>query len=114
MRVISQSKDVDVRYDQIIVQRNENIVQAIPISTGVMIKTLGQYETPDKAEKAMEMLRKQYMKMKTQNVIAYSLNEGLKRLEEADCSMDEYNEVLESMMSMFAFQFPQDSEVEEK
>lgn len=112
MRAISQSGVFDAPYEQIIVQRNGNIVQAIPISNGAMIKTLAKYETPKKAEKAMEMLRKQYMKMETQNVTAHSLNEGLARLEEAGCSMDEYNEVLESMMSMFVFRFPRNSEVD--
>lgn len=60
MRVVSQNKEVDFPYEQIIVQRNGNIVQAIPISNGALTKVLGEYETPEKAEKAMEMLRKVY------------------------------------------------------
>lgn len=57
MRVISQNGEFDFPYEQIIVQRNENIVLAVPISNGSLTKVLGEYETPEKAEKAMEMCR---------------------------------------------------------
>lgn len=112
MRVISQSRETDFPYEQIIVQRNENIVLAIPISNGALTKVLGEYGTPEKAEKAMEILREQYIRMETQNITAQSLNEALRKLEESGCSMKKYNETLECMMEMFIFQFPKDSEVD--
>lgn len=56
MRVISQNGEFDFPYEQIVVQRNENIVSAIPISNGALTKVLGEYETSEKAEKAMKML----------------------------------------------------------
>lgn len=90
MRVISQNGEFDFPYEQIIVQRNENIVQAIPISTGVMIKTLGEYETPEKAEKAMEMLQDSYV-----------------RLWDIECG-----NVSATKQDSCVFQMPQDSEVQ--
>lgn len=56
MRVISQSGEFDFPYEQIVVQRNENIVLAIPTSNGALTKALGIYGTPEQAEKAMGML----------------------------------------------------------
>lgn len=61
MRVISQSGEFDFPYEQIVVQRNENIVLAIPASNGALTKVLGEYGTPDQAEKAIKMLRDCYM-----------------------------------------------------
>lgn len=112
LRVISQNGEFDFPYEQILVQRNENIVLAIPISSGALTKVLGEYETPDKTEKAMEMLRKQYVKMEAQNVTSLSLNDALKRLEDTGCTEDEYDEVLKGIKSLFFFRFPQDSEVQ--
>lgn len=97
MRVISQSGVFDAPYEQIIVQRNENIVQAISISTGVMIKTLGEYETPEKAEKAMSELK-----------YAFLCNEKIKQDGVENVAIPgEYMEML-----IGAFQFPQDNEVQ--
>ena len=60
MRVISQNGDFDFPYEQIVVQRNENIVYASPAADSKTGLVLGQYETPKKAEKAMEMLIRAY------------------------------------------------------
>lgn len=61
MRVISQKGEFDFPYEQIVVQRNENIVFAIPVSNGALTKVLGEYGTPEQAEKAMDMLHEVYM-----------------------------------------------------
>lgn len=63
MRVISQSGEFDFPYEQIVVQRNENIVLAIPTSNGALTKVLGRYGTPEQAEKAMEMLQDSYVRI---------------------------------------------------
>lgn len=60
LRVISSNGEFDFPYEQIVVQRNENIVLAIPISNGALTKVLGEYETPEKAERAMKMLREEW------------------------------------------------------
>lgn len=101
MRVISQNGEFDFPYEQIAVQRNENIVFAIPISNGALTKVLGEYETPGKAEKAMEMLTGAYK----EDLSRYFLN---KRFVE-----DVVRSYREESIRMGYFQFPQDSEVQE-
>lgn len=93
MRVISQSEEFDSPYEQIVVQRNENIVLAIPISNGALTKVLGEYETPEKAKKAMEMLQKVY---------------------EDSCKIEAYipGETPYMMVNSTVFRMPQDSEVD--
>lgn len=60
MRVISQNGEFDFPYEQIVVQRNENIIFARLVADSKARNTLGEYETPEKAEKAMEMCRSKY------------------------------------------------------
>lgn len=60
MRIISQNGEIDFPYEQIVVQRNENIVFAIPVSNGALNKVLGEYGTPKQAEKVMKMLHKEW------------------------------------------------------
>lgn len=60
MRVISQSKEFDFPYEQIVVQRNENIIFARLVADSNVRNVLGEYETPEKAEKAMEMCRSKH------------------------------------------------------
>ena len=93
MRVISQSEEFDSPYEQIVVQRNENIVLAIPISNGALTKVLGEYGTPEKAKKAMEMLQKVY---------------------EDSCEIEAHipGETPYMMVNNAVFRFPQDSEVQ--
>lgn len=112
LRVISQNGEFDFPYEQIVIQRDENVVFARLVAVDKARNALGAYETPDKAEKAMEMLRKQYVKMEAQNVTSLSLNDALKRLEDTGCTEDEYDEVLKGIKSLFFFRFPQDSEVQ--
>lgn len=93
MRVISQSGEFDFPYEQIVVQRNENIVFAIPVSNGALTKVLGEYGTPEKAKKAMERLWKSY---------------------EYSCNIEAHipGETPYMMVNNTVFRFPQDSEVE--
>lgn len=93
MRVISQSGEYDFPYEQIVVQRNENIVLAIPVSNGALTKVLGEYGIPEKAEKATEMLQKVY---------------------EDSCKIEAYipGETPYMMVNNLVFRFPQDSEVD--
>lgn len=56
MRVVSANGEFDFPYEQIVVCRNENIVYARLVPADNARNVLGEYETPEKAEKAMEML----------------------------------------------------------
>lgn len=60
MRVISQSGEIDFPYEQIVVFRNENIIQCRFANVKESVSDLGEYETPEQAEKAMEMCRSKH------------------------------------------------------
>lgn len=93
MRVISQNGEFDFPYEQIVVQRNENIIYARLVAVDKAKNVLGVYETPEKAEKAMEMLQKVY---------------------EDSCKIEAYipGETPYMMVNNLVFRFPQDSEVD--
>lgn len=99
MRVISQSGEFDFPYEQIVVQRNENIVLAIPTSNGALTKVLGRYGTPEQAEKAMEMLIRAY----EEDLSRYFLKKRF--VEDVACSYQGEG------IRGGHFRFPQDSEV---
>lgn len=93
MRVISQNGEFDFPYEQIVVFRNENIVQCRFANVKESVNVLGEYGTPERAEKAMEMLRKSY---------------------EDSCKIEAYipGETPYMMVSSTVFRMPQDSEVQ--
>lgn len=67
MRVISQDGTIDIPYDNVIIQRfereiyflNKNLIGVEKIVSDMDIAT---YSTKEKAIKAMEMLREEYLK----------------------------------------------------
>lgn len=97
MRVISQSGEIDFPYEQIVVFRNENIIQCRFANVKESVSVLGEYETPEQAEKAMEMLHEAYQ---------YSCY--------CDSAFDDSAKVQRPYLFMNnrVFLFPQDSEVE--
>lgn len=97
MRVISQNGEFDFPYEQIVVQRNENIVFARLVADSKVRNTLGEYETPEKAEKAMSELK-----------YAFLCNEKIKQDGAVNVAIPgEYMELL-----IGVFQFPQDNKVQ--
>lgn len=100
MRVISQNGEFDFPYEQIVVQRNENIVFARLVADSKVRNTLGEYETPEKAEKAMEMLIGAYK----EDLSRYFFKKRF--IEDVVCSYQG-----ESNRGGY-FRFPLDSEVE--
>lgn len=66
MRIISQDGRVDFPYEQFVVAidaTNEETILAFPVSvTDDVHFNLAEYSTKEKAEKAMEMLRTEYLK----------------------------------------------------
>lgn len=61
MRVISQSGMFDFPYEQIAVYRNDNNVFCRFSNVERSANLLGSYSTEEKAEKAMEMLRGEWL-----------------------------------------------------
>lgn len=90
MRIISANREFDFPYEQIVVQRNENIVYARLVADSKTRNVLGEYETSEKAEKAMEMLQDSYV-----------------RLWDIECG-----NVSATKQDSCVFEFPQDSEVQ--
>lgn len=90
MRVISQNREFDFPYEQIVVQRNENILYARLTSDSKARNVLGEYNTPEKAEKAMEMLQ-----------------DSCVRIWDIECG-----NVSVTKQDSCVFQMPQDSEVQ--
>ena len=115
MRVISQNGELDFPYEQIVVFRNENIVQCRFANVKESVNVLGEYGAQERAEKAMEMLREAYAGKplifqnvdidieefeKVKSKFEYIL---LIRSDDNTSSITEINERV--------FQFPQDIEV---
>lgn len=98
MRVISQNGELDFPYKQIVVQRNENIIYARLVSVDEARNVLGEYETVEKAKKAMEMMRSKYGE--------YFYGKG-GLMATANFYVPAF-----AFTPPKAFQFPQDSEVE--
>ena len=97
MIVISQNWELDFPYELIVVCRNDNIVYASPAADSKTGLVLGEYETPQKAEKAMSELK-----------YAFLCNEKIKQDGSGNIDIpEEYTELLHGV-----FQFPQDSEVD--
>ena len=71
MRVISQDGTIDIPYDSVIIQRfkrkiyflNKNLIGVEQLVSDMDIAT---YSTEEKAEKAMEMLRNDYLDFMTE------------------------------------------------
>ena len=71
MRVISQDGTIDIPYDSVIIQRfgreiyflNKNLIGVEQLVSDMDIAT---YSTEEKAEKAMEMLRNNYLDFMTE------------------------------------------------
>ena len=62
MRIISQNGEHDVPYEHCTfwAKRPENIIYATPIGEMDTLLQMAEYSTPEKAEKAMQMLHEAY------------------------------------------------------
>ena len=64
MRLISQDGTIDVPYDNTIIYRNDEYIICVFGCTDKE-RVLARYSTDEKAKKAMEMLRNEYMQYET-------------------------------------------------
>ena len=101
MRVISQSGNVDLPYEQIVVRSEMEYVMAVHKEKEYV---LGKYSSDDKAFKAMEMLREAY-----NNNEFYHQTATTNTFQEAMGILS--NEKFKEATSEY-FQFPQDDEIE--
>lgn len=65
MRLISQDGTIDVPYEQVVIQRENNVIsfknRQITGAASCYDLALAEYSTEEKASKAMEMLWQEYM-----------------------------------------------------
>lgn len=105
MRVVSQNGNVDLPYEKIdVCHATENVVALHNEKQYV----LGSYSSQEKAYKAMEMLREQYSRIRIIKALASGTCEHM----EKSLKPEEFKDILEEYISMEAFQFPQDNEIE--
>ena len=104
MRIISQDGCYDLPYEQTVVLREE---------TYILVRTMeyedlriATYSTEEKAIKAMEMCRKQYMDGEYNRNLLPGIAENVGRLSEVLASVFK-----EGVCQTFVFKFPADEEV---
>lgn len=106
MRIVSQDGCYDLPYEQTVVLREE---------THILVRTMeyedlriARYSTEEKAIKAMEMCRKQYMDGEYNRNSLSGIAEDIGRLSEGLASVFK-----EGVCQTFVFKFPADEEVQE-
>ena len=113
MRVISQSGNVDLPYEQIVVRSEMEYVMAVHKEKEYV---LGKYSSDDKAIKAMEMLRETYtgMPIVMQNVdVSEDMAKEFERLKKCGVIVQAENQPSKvDFINNAIFQFPQDAEIE--
>lgn len=104
MRIISQDGCYDLPYEQTVVLREE---------THILVRTMeyedlriARYSTEEKAIKAMEMCRKQYMDGEYNRNSLSGVAESIGRLSDGLASVFK-----EGVCQTFVFKFPADEEV---
>ena len=117
MRLISQNGMIDVPYEMSSIRNEDNVIILNMVGEEVKGSVIATYNTSEKAEKAMEMLRTAYTgRFVTNADISDDFNEQLKELmkggfgtvivKDTDDSKVEFNNL------NGYFQFPQDEDVE--
>ena len=103
MRVISQDGAIDVPYDLAVIDTNDNGVVHAVLPGDKLAGTMAKYSSKEKAQKAMEILRKKYSRncfFKT------TYHPGVLETMAKEFGEEETKEIIVPV-----FQFPQDSEV---
>lgn len=111
MRIISQDKEFDLPYEETTIRVFTNgTVAAFPLtdleSNAFII--MAEYSTKEKAIKAMEMCRKQYMDGEYNRNSLSGVAESIGRLSDGLASVFK-----EGVCQTFVFKFPADEEVQE-
>lgn len=122
MRVISQDGTLDIPYEQVIIQRfnceiyflNKNLTGVEQLCSDMVI---AEYSTEEKAEKAMEMLRKAYVGMPIlfQNVeITEDVVKQFEKLKNSGIIVQTMNNEPSKVeyVNNCIFQFPKDDKIE--
>lgn len=122
MRIISQDGTLDIPYEQVVIQRfkgeiyflNKNLTGVEQLCNDMVI---AKYSTEEKAQKAMEMLRKAYVSMPIifQNVeITEDVVKQFEKLKNSGIIVQTMNNEPSKVqyVNNCIFQFPKDDEIE--
>ena len=118
MRLISQDGTIDVPYEMSSIRNDDNTIILCMVGETGKGSVIARYSTPEKAQKAMEMLRTAYTgRFVTNADVTDDFNEQLKELMEggfgAVIVKDTHDSRVEFDNLNGYFQFPKDEEVEE-
>lgn len=106
MRIISQDGAFDVPYENADLERKGTIISVWTLDN--VYGSFARYSTEEKAIKAMEMCRKQYMDGEYNRNSLSGVAESIGRLSEGLASVFK-----EGVCQTFVFKFPEDEEVQE-
>ena len=106
MRIISQDGAIDVPYENADLERKGKIIYVWTLDN--VYGSFASYSTEEKAIKAMEMCRKQYMDGEYNRNSLSGVAENIGRLSEGLASVFK-----EGVCQTFVFKFPADEEVQE-
>lgn len=111
MRIISQDKEFELPYEETTIRAFDNGTVAAFSLTDLESNDfiiMAKYSTKEKAIKAMEMCRKQYMEGEYNRNSLSGVAESIGRLSEGLASVFK-----EGVCQTFVFKFPADEEVQE-
>ena len=113
MRIVSQDGTIDVPYENFVfgITKDNSIVairDTVARPSEVCQGIVAEYSSKEKAQKAMEMLREQYMKLGMIKILASGTCEYMDKSLEKEEKMEIYTDYCRK----HCFKFPQDEDVE--
>lgn len=113
MRVISQD-GCDYPYESIAISHGDGIIYARPISNMDKRYFIAQYSTPEKAEKAMQMLHEAYTGaplIMNNAVFPEGFDEQLKNMRSGFITVVDHGDNVRIEPMNIVFRFPQEDEI---
>ena len=113
MRVISQN-GCDYPYESIAISHGDGIIYARPISNMDKRYFIAQYSTPEKAEKAMQMLHEAYTGaplIMNNAVFPEGFDEQLKNMRSGFITVVDHGDNVRIEPMNIVFRFPQEDEI---
>ena len=108
MRIISQNGAIDVPYEMSAIRNDDGLIILCMAGETGKGSVIARYSTSEKAEKAMEMLREKYARMKRVECMSASLAS----CEVSTLSNKDAKLLGDEVQKLMCFQFPKDEDVE--
>lgn len=113
MRIISQN-GCDYSYESVVISHGDGIIYARPISNMDKRYFLAKYSTPEKAEKAIQMLHEAYTGapfIMNNAVVSDDFAERLKNLRSGFINMIDHGDNVKIEPMNIVFRFPSEDEI---